>query len=133
MQRIALHETALRPYIGKTVQARLKDGSVIRGTIKAYKNGRLYFSSIDKGSGPTYNRMKKRHAKRSKKKAHVSFFFFGAAIALAFIAALFVIPFGFGGYGGGFGGCGCGGGCGGGCGYGGYGGGYGGGFGGGFY
>lgn len=123
MQRISLNEAALRPYIGKTVHARLKDGSVIRGTIKAFKNGKLYFSTINKGSGPTYNRLKKRHSKRSKKKAHVSFFFFGAAIALAFIAALFFVPFGFGwgggwgggfggGYGGGFGGgCGCGGGC----------------------
>ncbi|QTH40272.1 hypothetical protein J4772_22060 [Cohnella sp. LGH] len=107
MQRIALNEASFRPYIGRTVQARLKDGSMLRCTIKAYKNGRLYFSAINKGKGPTYNRLKKRHAKRAKTKAHISFFFFGAAIALALIAALFVVPFGFGGgcgggYGGGF-------------------------------
>ncbi|WP_168119491.1 hypothetical protein [Paenibacillus sp. HB172176] len=126
MKPIALSEVALRPYIGKTVYAKLKDGSRIYGKIKAFRDGRLYFASISKGSGPTYHRARKQYAKRNKKKATISFFGFGIGIALGFIASLFFIPFfgyggGYGGYGGGFGGgyggCGCNG-----CGPGGYGG-----------
>ena len=107
MKQIPVNEAALLPYIGRTVQAKLKDGSLIYGKIKALKNGRIVFSAIEKGSGPTYNRLKKRYAKRNKGKARISWFFFGAAIALAFVAALFFVPFGFGFGGfGGFGGCG---------------------------
>lgn len=99
-------ETSISSYVGKPVCAVLHDGTYIYGTVLECRNGHLYFSQINPGTGPVFtsaNKPKAQLQKKMKNKATISFFGFGAAaaaISLAFIVALFAFPFGFGyGYG----------------------------------